>query len=295
MITNLNEYLLEQNEMIDEFHFYSPQIESIRKANESGMKLLKNINNSVYKIDELAFENIDIDKIKKDLNIELKENINKKALLEIYKEIENEYNLEGRVSLTEYLLQGNIILSDLENKLLGKVDYSIAYSEEELRKREKEAAIRHCMVTTFQSTLDTSEYLKLSKEGMHTLKEYDRYLSILPTSPEVENINEQILNMGYSLLALESLDKMGCEIEDSIGLNNEISNKIRNLLLNINEYQDDPSVQRDFKTLLNINENLCELDSNFSDIYQEHLNKLQIIEEGIYQNENVHQNSNVFE
>lgn len=284
MILTVKNYLSEQSKMLRDFEEYIPQMDKIEKANEVGEKLLSHINRSVAKLDEEAFHNIDVDSIKNNLNIKTNEKIDEECLLGIYKEIEDSFNLQGRVSLSEYLYQGNVLYTGMMNDLTGNVDYSINYSEEQLKKREKEAAIRYHMLLAFNGIAENMQNIEFSPEGALMVNKYVDYLNAVEfnRNKEILSINDKIAEVGYMLLAMETFNDLGCNIKNPIELNQYVSDKMKDILPEFAEYSEDLNVLKDFSSLSNITKRLCENDSSFSDIYQEAYRKVQITEEAVF-------------
>lgn len=291
MITNINEFMDLQSQMFSALDEYLPQMEKIEKANEVCTKLLEHIDSSIENFDEKAFDEIDIDEISERLNIKKNKEIDKECLMEIYKEVENSYALGGRVSLTEYLLQGNLIYLGMQNELMGSIDYSINYSEEELKKREKEAFEKFGMISAMQFLVENKDTLLVSGEGQVVLERNEQYLNKIIKYPELETIEDKLLDLNYSLLALEELNSLGCDLNSSIYLNRAISNKFKEIVVDIPQYTEDARVSSMYTDLVKTIENLCDKDSVFSPIYQESMRKIMIINDSIENiNENVNEN-----
>lgn len=291
MITNINEFMDLQSQMFSALDEYLPQMEKIEKANEVCTKLLEHIDSSIENFDEKAFDEIDIDEISERLNIKKNKEIDKECLMEIYKEVENSYALGGRVSLTEYLLQGNLIYLGMQNELMGSIDYSINYSEEELKKREKEAFEKFGMISAMQFLVENKDTLLISGEGQVVLERNEQYLNKIIKYPELETIEDKLLDLNYSLLALEELNSLGCDLNSSIYLNRAISNKFKEIVVDIPQYTEDARVSSMYTDLVKTIENLCDKDSVFSPIYQESMRKIMIINDSIENiNENVNEN-----
>lgn len=282
--------------MIKSFDEYIPQMDKIEKANEVGQKLFKHINGSLAYFDEEAFNEIDIEAIKDDLNIKLNKKIDEECLLGIYKEIENSFNLQGRVSLSEYLFQGNVLYTGMMNELIGNVDYSIAYSEEQLKQREKEAIERYHMLLAFNGIISNAKNINFSKEGLLIANKYADYLDAVDFDKVkgTLSINDKIAELGYTLLALENFDRLGCTIKNPIKLNEYFSQKFKEILPELGEYSSDINVISDFSSLENITVNLSEKASSFGDVYQEVYRKVQIVSETVFDRELDNENKIIF-
>lgn len=288
MINMLDEYLNLQDEMFEKFDEYAPQMQKISKANEIGNKVLNFIDEEMSNFNEDAFNSIDIDNIIKKINVNKNEKIQGDILTEIYTEIEDTFKLGGRISLSEYILQGDVIYTDMQNELMGKVDYSIGYSEEELKKAEKQAFERFSMVMSLQNTKDSLiNHFELTPEGDSLKNRIDKYLEILPENLKSKNIDEKISEINGLVLSVENLKSLDCTIKDVTGLNNFFSEKIKDLTVAINDYSQDKGVRLLFDEL---KENIYDFNQNSKDEYKELysslLDKLDIISENVLSNEN---------
>lgn len=287
MINILDEYLNLQDEMFEKFDEYAPQMQKILKANEIGNKVLNFIDEEMLNFNEDAFNSIDIDNIIEKINVNKNEKIQSDVLTEIYTEIEDTFKLGGRISLSEYILQGDVIYTDMQNELMGKVDYSIGYSEEELKKAEKQAFERFSMVMSLQNTKDSLiNHFELTPEGDSLKNRIDKYLEILPENLKSKNIDEKISEINGLVLSVENLKSLDCNIRDSTGLNNLFSEKIKNLTVEINNYSQDKEVRLMFEEL---KDNIYDFSQNSKDEYKELysslLDKLEIISENVLSNE----------
>ena len=288
MINILDEYLNLQDEMFEKFDEYAPQMQKILKANEIGNKVLNFIDEEMSNFNEDAFNSIDIDNIIEKINVNKNEKIQGDILTEIYTEIEDTFKLGGRISLSEYILQGDVIYTDMQNELMGKVDYSIGYSEEELKKAEKQAFERFSMVMSLKNTKDSLiNHFKLTPEGDSLKNRIDKYLDILPEDIKSKNIDEKISEINGLVLSVENLKSLDCEIKDTTGLNNLFSEKIKDLTVEINDYSQDKEVRLMFEEL---KENIYDFNENSKDEYKELysslLDKLDIVSENVLSNEN---------
>lgn len=288
MINILDEYLNLQDEMFEKFDEYAPQMQKILKANEIGNKVLNFIDEEMSNFNEDAFNSINIDNIIEKININKNEKIQGDILTEIYTEIEDTFKLGGRISLSEYILQGDVIYTDMQNELMGKVDYSIGYSEEELKKAEKQAFERFSMVMSLKNTKDSLiNHFKLTPEGDSLKNRIDKYLDILPEDIKSKNIDEKISEINGLVLSVENLKSLDCEIKDTTGLNNLFSEKIKDLTVEINDYSQDKEVRLMFEEL---KENIYDFNENSKDEYKELysslLDKLDIVSENVLSNEN---------
>ena len=284
MITSIKEYIEEKTSLFSAFDEYLPQLEKIEKANQVWDKLLDKINSRLESFDETAFFEIDDEQIKTDLKIDLDQDIKKEHLVEIFDEIEKSFALQGRVSLEEYMQQSNLIYMGLQNDLMGTIDYSIEYSEEELQKREKLMFERFAMLSSMNNILIACENdgFELSLPASNMLAKSQEILDKIPRTPVIETVEEQISDLNYTLLAIEELSTLRCTSKDLSILNSALTEKFANVMENVAEYSSNESVINLYRDLRTTVEGLNELDSNFGEIYQESQRKLNIIDEAIF-------------
>lgn len=284
MITSIKEYIEEKTSLFSAFDEYLPQLEKIEKANQVWDKLLDKINSSLESFDETAFFEIDDEQIKTDLKIDLDQDIKKEHLVEIFDEIEKSFALQGRVSLEEYMQQSNLIYMGLQNDLMGTIDYSIEYSEEELQKREKLMFERFAMLSSMNNILIACENdgFELSLPASNMLAKSQEILDKIPRTPVIETVEEQISDLNYTLLAIEELSTLKCTSKDLSILNSALTEKFANVMENVAEYSSNESIINLYRDLRTTVEGLNELDSNFGEIYQESQRKLNIIDEAIF-------------
>ena len=286
MVTFVEDFIAAKTNLFESFDEYLPQLEQIEKANKVCNTLLNKIDNAVDNFDMDAFNKIDEKQIAKDLSIPLDVDIKTEHLVDIYKEIENSFELGGRVSLTEYISQGNLIYASLQNDLMGEIDYTLAYSEEELKKREKLGFERFALINAMNNIVLQKDDFDLSPQGEAMVNKCEQFLNKIVKTPKVESIEEKIADLNYTLLSLEELSLLKCKSSDSIVLNNEISRKFSNILGEVSEYLRDENVFNMYIELNATVSRLCEKDSNFNDIYQESQRKLNILNEALFEHDN---------
>lgn len=279
---NLNEYFDLEEEAFSDLDKYFPQLEKIEKANEIGNKVLSFIDNEMEHFNSEEFQKININEIVDKLNIKINKDIKADILTEIYSEIEQTFKTGGRISLEEYLNQGNCIYMDIQNRLKGEVDYSIEYSEEELKKEEEEAFKRFCTVLAMNNKQILSNCFDINKSTQVLLSKEEKYLNILNAIPFAESIEEKIEELNYIFFSIKQFDDLGCKITDDVNINNIITNKIQNMSMELSEYSKDNNITKRIENLQNNIENICNSNINLKDISLHTLDKLEIINESIY-------------
>lgn len=247
MINNVNEYIREQSLLFEDFNDAIPDMEKIEKANEVCLKLFDYIDVNLNHFEENVFFNIDAELISDELGIIKNKNIDDNSLMNIYKEIEETFKLGGRVNLEQYLNQGKIIYSSIINKLIGKVDYSLNYTEEELLKREKEALIRFSIVSSMKDLMENSKYFKLNPESVSYLNKYKKFFTKVNRLHKPTSIEEKLYILNNYLLGIENLAKTN-EILDLNALNESISVKFKDVLKD-SKYFEDKSIKDMFSSL----------------------------------------------
>ena len=256
MISNIEDYLSSQEENFAQFEEFMPRIDKIKEANFIGRKVLSFIDNAVDSINIDVLQKIDAKEISEKLNIEVNESLDQDVLFEIYKEIDETFLEGGRVNLEDYLNQGDIILNDMLHELRGTVDYSIEYSERQLKEEEKKAFDRFNLVMSMKTLVDLQECFTLSGEGKAFIDKGSTYLQILDGQPICASIEEKIGELNYSILAVSSMVKLNSSISDSISLQDYFSEKLNDVVNDLNKYHEDTNIRNmfnEFKKTIDIN------------------------------------------
>lgn len=290
MNINFEEYLSLEKEAFDDLDKYTEQLTKIEKASDIGNKVLNFIDEEINNFDKNIFNQIEINDIINKLEIKTNEKIESNMLTEIYSEIEQTFNLGGRVSLEEYLNQGKTIYNDIKNKLKGVVDYGIKYSEEELIKEEENAFNRFCLTLSMHNKIELSNYFKTSNETKELLNKEKSYLNILNGIPYAESIEEKIVELNHMFLSLKQINDLGSKITDEYSINNLITDKIKKMSLELSEYSNDKNIKNLYENLLQNIEYISNSNEDLKEVSLHTLNKLEIINEAIYFNDLKYEN-----
>lgn len=247
MLNSIEEFLNEQEEAFSQCEDFMPRIGKIKEADRIGRKILNFIDDNIKNIDMDALDSIDVPKIVDDLNLDVNKELSGDVLSDIYKEIDENFRQGGKVSLEDYLNQGNIVLEDMLNELRGTVDYSIDYSEKQLKEAEEKAFERFNLVLSMHNLKETAFCFKFSPAAEAFFGKTNKYLDCLKDSiPYAGTIEEKIAEINTSVLLVASLESLDCQIIDKAELNNFFSDKVNNIMSDLSRYREDNSIRQMF-------------------------------------------------
>lgn len=285
MLNSIDEYLSSQEEAFAQCEEFLPKMEKIKEADKIGRKILDFIDDNIKDIDMEAFDSIDISKIVDSLSLDVNKELDGDVLSDIYKEIDDTFKQGGKVSLEDYLNQGTVVLADMLNELRGTVDYSIAYSEKQLKEEERKSFDRFQLVLSMQNLKETSFCFNLSPAGNSFLGKCNTYLdSIGDTTPYAGSIEEKIGELNNSVLLVATLSELGCEIIDKTELNYFFSDKIKDIVSDFSKYHEDSNIRDMFSSLKKTIDNY-----KSNDVIASLSEKIEKIDEKIF--ENINENS----
>lgn len=250
MLNSIEEYLSSQEEAFAQCEDFLPKMEVIKEADKIGKKVLNFIDSNVKNIDMDAINSLDVIKIVDELGISVNEQLDGDALSNIYKEIDDTFKQGGRISLEDYLDQGRVVLSDMLNELRGTVDYSIDYSEKQLKEEEKKGFERFQLVMSMQNLKETEFCFDLNPAGKSFMSKCDNYLGAIGDAlPYAGSIEEKIGELNTSVLLFSSLESLGCKVSDKVELNNFLSDKFNDIIHDLSKYHEDSNIRNMFSEL----------------------------------------------
>ncbi len=251
MLTSFEDFLNAQEEAFSECEDFVPRIERIKEADKIGREVLSFIDDNVNSANMEAFDDIDVNKIVNDLHLDINKDLDGDVLSSIYDEITDSFSQGGKVSLQDYLAQGLVALNDMLYELKGEVDYSIEYSERQLKEEEKKAFDRFNIVMSMKNLSETAFCFDISSDNASQayLRKAESYLSVLGGEPYADTIEEKIAEINNCVLMVETLDKMGAKVKEKAALNDFFTEKVSNIVEDLSRYREDANIQSMFNSL----------------------------------------------
>lgn len=278
MLNSTKDFLEEQEILFDQYDDYAPRINKIKESGEIGRKILDFIDKEITNIDMETFHNIDTFKIVEELEINKNKELDGDILSDIYKEIDETFKKGGRVSLEDYLAQGTIILNDMLNSLKGLVDYSIDYSERQLKEEERKAFERFNLVMSLQNLKETAFCFNLSPAGKTFLVKAENYLNLIHDIPVAKTIEEKLGEINNFILMTKTMEDLNCPISNKIELNNFFSDKVNDIVKDISIYREDSNIKKMFLEVVSLADKYSD-----NEVITSMSNKLDLINEKLFE------------